>query len=646
MSFSTVLPNGYQMTDIPDGTSWVEIANDAIKHGHAMPQDFQAYPDIYSQLAPPHTEQQKISAPHARGVLAQQNAGNVERLTDDARSLQQSDPIAAASMGQSAMLAANAQSIDEHPQAAALAVGLALAPVTAGLSLPTAYVADAGSSLALDSAEHVAETGGTDAFPEHPLLDVTLPVPGLAHAVAAPVKKVAGLVAGAATPIGKAVWDGVSELGEDIGVNSLLRRFSPRTAATVKGMADGGALDSSAERVVDEPPAAATVAEGEQFSPEDYKTRVKTVAQGADRAQAEQALYDQKFMEHATRLHSAVEGTSYAGGALKSGSTRAEGQSSKDALTFYRAAIAPYESSVIPRDELLAKRLDLIDAPYFEILARTDSAEIDNLITKIDAGGEVDPAHFLDALEAYRVNQEAQINAYAKRLPQHYASDLRELARQVPDVNKFLSDAARMGVEPAKVAPKVAKDYQQGFTAAISEHANGVEKSLRAEADSITEQMAKIQREQKNNPRLKAVLTAMSHSHDTLEKMADNIQYGLEKGTMKGGVSPEEVGMLRSMAHTHDAAAHIEGLYLKYRAIESGFAALPGARTAMENAPLTERLLNAGETALTIKTLGANRALKAAVPSAIAGPALRVRKAIETRRALKEVNKLVEDSKK
>ncbi|ELY9612850.1 hypothetical protein ACEF96_003137 [Salmonella enterica] len=622
---NVMLPNGVMMRNVPEGTSWVNVARSAIQQGVATAGDFMDYPEIYGELQPIQKKQPEIKSTSGSG-FAQKNGESAERLSEQSRELQQSNPLAAASLGYSAMLADTGKSIDEHPQMAAAAASIALAPVTGGMSIPSAYAIDAGSQLAADSAAHALETSGEDAMPEHPFADAILPIPGVARLISKPVSQAIGIAAKAVRP----VISEIGSIGEDIGVNALLRRFSPRTAATVKGLADGGALDEAAERAVD------AVPRGE---------KITTVEQGADRAAAEQALYDQKFMEFATRLHSSIEGTSYAGAALKASKTGAGGQDAKNALNFYRMAVRPYESSVIPREELLAGREDLIDAPYFETLMRTDSAELDNLISKIDKGEEVNQAHFLDALDTYQINQEAQIKAYAKRLPQHYAEDLRGLAREVPDVDQFLSDAARMGGNSSKVAPKVSKDYKQGFTLAIKDYAGGVEKSLRDEADRITEEMAKLQREQKNNPRLKAVITAMSHSHDTLEKMADNIQYGLEKGTMRGGVSADGVGMLRSMAATHTAAEHLENLYLKYRQIESGFAALPAARSEMEAAPLTERLIDAAELGLTIKTLGGNRAAKAIAPKTISGPVRKIRKAIERRQALNEVNKAIEKTK-
>ncbi|ECD3895345.1 hypothetical protein E0U70_06840 [Salmonella enterica subsp. enterica serovar Gloucester] len=624
MVMSVTLPNGVIMKGVPDGTSQIDIAKHAISKGYAEPIDFEAYPAIYSELTA-NKKQPEIKSTSGSG-FAQKNGDSADRLSEQSREMQQSNPLASAYLGYSAMLADTGKSIDEHPQVAATAASIALAPVTGGMSIPSAYAIDAGSQLAVDSAAHTLETSGEDAMPEHPFADAIIPIPGVARLISKPVSQAIGIAAKAARP----VISEIGSIGEDIGVNSLLRRFSPRTAATVKGLADGGALDEASEREVD------AVPRGE---------KITTVEQGADRAVAEQALYDQKFMEFATRLHSSIEGTSYAGAALKAAKTGAGGQDARNAINFYRMAVSPYESSVIPREALLEGRGDLNDAPYFEALMRTDSAELDNLISKIDKGEEVNPAHFLDALEAYQVNQTAQIKAYAKRLPQHYAEDLRELARGMPDVDKFLSDAARMGRSTSKVAPKVSRDYQQGFTLAIKDYANGVEKSLRDEADRITEDMAKLQREQKNNPRLKAVITAMSHSHDTLEKMADNIQYGLEKGTMRGGVSADDVGMLRSMAATHDAAEHLEELYLKYRQIESGFAALPAARSEMEAAPLTERLIDAAELGLTIKTLGGNRAAKAIAPKTISGPVSKIRKTIERRQALKEINKLIEKTK-
>ncbi|EBU8203624.1 hypothetical protein DQD37_01905 [Salmonella enterica subsp. enterica serovar Cardoner] len=603
MVMSVTLPNGVIMKGVPDGTSQIDIAKHAISKGYAAPIDFEAYPAIYSELTADKQQPEK----EYKTTTAPVNNSGVNQLDTQAvtNSLMNAG-IAHVEAAQNDGLTPTEEDMKGGKDASQYAWDTLL------LSQPEVRLAMEGLPLAgkaaigalTNSLTGAATHGTTENLKEDALVGAG--------------GEVVGKVLGVA-------WDGLSPVAK-----RFFSRFSPRTAATVKGVADGGALDEAAEREVDAPT---------------RSEKITTVEQGADRAAAEQALYDQKFMEFATRLHSSIEGASYAGAALKAAKTGAGGQDARNALNFYRMAVSPYESSVIPREALLEGRGDLNDAPYFEALMRTDSAELDNLISKIDKGEEVNPAHFLDALEAYQVNQTAQIKAYAKRLPQHYAEDLRALARGMPKVDKFLSDAARMGRSASKVAPKVSRDYQQGFTLAIKDYAGGVEKSLRDEADRITEEMAKLQREQKNNPRLKAVITAMSHSHDTLEKMADNIQYGLERGTMRGGVSADDVGMLRSMAATHDAAEHLEELYLKYRQIESGFAALPAARTEMEAAPLTERLIDAAELGLTIKTLGGNRAAKAIAPKTISGPVRKIRKTIERRQALKEINKVIEKTK-
>lgn len=631
-TFNTVLPNGTPVNGVPVGTSWVDIAKDAIRQGAATPEDFVQFPEIYSQLGQQKNSNKPQTMHSAGGGFAGENGSNANKLSEDAQQLQQVNPIAAASMGYSAMLADNGKVIDEHPQVAAAAGALALAPVTAGLSLPAAYAADATSQLVADSAAHGIETNGADAMPEHPFQDVILPIPGVAKMISKPVAAAAKVVA----PVVKSAAHEVSSLGEDIGVNALIRRFSPRTAATVKGMADGGGLDAAAEeKIVDRAP---------------QNDAIKTVEEGQDRAKAEQAMLDQQFMEHATRLHSAIEGTSYAGGALKAGKTGAPGKEAADALRFYRAAISPYESTAIARGELVKARPDLEDFPYYEILMRSDSGELDSLIQNIDDGKEVDPAHFLDALEAYQVNQNAQLKAFAKRLPQAYAKDIQSLARAVPGVDGLISDAVRMGLAPERVSAKMAKDYQQAFTSAVADYADKTAKALSDEADSIRSQMVDLQKKSKNNPRLKAVLTAMKHSSDTLDQMVQNISDGMNTGTMKNGVDYSDIAMLRSMAATHSDAAHLEALYQRYAALESGFNSLPVARAKMDKTPFVESALGGVETAITARTFGANRVAKAVlgkpIEKAIAAPVRRVRRAAKARQAISEVNKLVEESKK
>ena len=584
MAHTDKLPNGFVMNNVPDDATQAQIASRAVSKGYAQPQDFAEYPDIYRSLG---------VAPSAFESALGATPEMIANVND---------------------IAQTAGSKVEHT-ARNLAGGLVI-PAAGELSLLPRIALDSGINSAFSGvtaeAENLAEGKNNDVGS------------AMAWGAAVPV------AVHAAAPVGGA----------------LFNRFSPRVAATAKGLDDAGALERGEgdEIIRDTPPS--QVEQGEPVRGE--SDPVKTVEQGADRARAEQALIDQDFMEHATRLHSSIEGTSYAGGALKAAKTGQAGSEAKDALDFYRQAIAGYESGVLPHMGGVEGFEHLKGAPYYEALMRSDVGELDNLIGQIDAGIVVDPAHFLNALEAYQVQAQSALNAFIKKQPQVWVSGLEDLLREFPDIDSLVSEAARMGLAPEKMSQKMVTDYQQAFVSSVKDGAEKMEGDLSKKADEYRVEANKLLRETRNNPRLKAVVTAMNHSADTMDKMAADVADAMANGRMKSGEDWSGIGMLRSMAATH-GLPDLEQLYQRYRALRSGFNAMPEARAKMDKTPFTETMSDALETILTVKTLGANKAvkkvLKKPVSKAIAKPVERVRRKVRRRQALSEVNDLISKSK-
>lgn len=560
---NVTLPNGFVMTGVPDSASKVDIAKHAIEKGYAQPQDFGDYPDIYSQL--PNKQQ---NAPTAVNGKSQRDISKdeQEKLMQQAINSLPKNVSPEQRLMMEGAIRNGFGKFDEYQDAAPdhrremirNTTIAAAAPASAILGAPLeamglgATAANLTGAAALNIGADAYGAGVTDT----PITgkDIALDT-GSAIAPAA-ISKAASVVLGRLTPAAVQYLRGRlghAELPEDIAIP---------------------------EKYIDEAPVAQ-----ELPTPQTAKSASKTDRIDAISAMQEQWLdeYNQKI---ARRLVG-VEAESYILNVLKPTDTAQDGLTAPAALKMFREFTEDYENPHLPfaGDE----RPELSGYGQFEQLMRSEHEPTNNLIEKIDAGEDVSPQAFFDAVSSYTQGGKFSLNEFLETSPHVNIKALLGAIKEAPETAQWLDAKGIFNPEMRQyVSAKQAAAHRAGVSDAYSAAMERLNNELSSERHlSATEYHTAESAGQIN------VQTALKHKMDLLNKMQKNVQSIMNdaKGIKANGVSwsdisEDERAVYWAMTHTHDAAARGAKVMRLYEQLEAVRAALPAVRaaTAMDRA--------------------------------------------------------------
>ncbi|WP_333498545.1 hypothetical protein [Kluyvera sp. CHPC 1.2972] len=551
MTHSVILPNGFTMTGVPDDATQAQIAAHAVQKGYAVANDFADYPEAYKA------------------------AGGDAKAMDAIQQMENFNPSTVVKVAK------------ENPQAMAAGVGLALAPVTAGLSLPTAYAIDSGSQLALDSAAHAVETGGKDAFPEHPFQDVILPIPGVASLIAKPVSAVAGKI-----------------------VAPVLERFTPSAVQYLKGRL--GHVDlpedvANAEKYTDEAPISAA---GSEQEAEKAVKAAKVNTDRIDAMTAQQAQWMDTYNQKIARRLVGVEAESYILNVIRPEETGRVGESAEKALQTFRSFTEDYENHHLPFPG--EERPELSGYGQFEQVMRAEHEPTNAIINRIDAGEEVPAQQLYDSIASYINGTKFDLEQFLTTAPHVNIKRLLTAVKEAPGITEWLDAKGIMNPETRSyVSAKQAAAHRAGISDAYSASMERLNNELTKER-GITS--AEYQEARAAGERSRQ--TALEHKIKLLNNMQKNVKSimndaaGIKGEATWKDISEDERAVYWAMTHTHDAAQRGAKAMRMYEQMEAVRAALPGVRASTAMDRVTD---NAASTVMAGFMMGG-------VPGAIAAP--------------------------
>lgn len=528
MSHSVRLPNGFLMTNVPDEATQDEIARHAIDKGYATPDDFTAYPDVYSAVAP--KGESAVSS-------TESTLGGTPEMMANLNSYAQSTPVKV-----------------QHA-VRDMAAGLALMP-EAGASRAALLAAETGTQAATSTAqqlEHNIETGESGGYGK-------------------------AAVEGALTvPAGMAVGKVASKVAKPI-----FEKISPITSQYLKGFFTG------AERAEDVTPTPKFKDEIPEPQPRevDPEAPIDRKAQAAEQDRlaaigAEQQQWLDEFHKLAAHRMASLEAESYIQPVLAKTETTSQGEGVANAMSFYRGFVQDYETGILPHPG--DTRPELSGLAQYEAIMRDDSPKIDELLNRYEAGESVHPQELYDAIEAYKMGTVQAVEDWFKSKPEAFLNDLIDAEKAAPGVNSWLDSQGALGAGKRRfVADKLYRAHLAGTVDAISGMTDKFLNDIRQERALTSDEFLYA-----TENGIRNMATALKHKLATLDKMENNVRAAI--ATSKGeklssgakgwqNLTDDEQAIYWGMVHTHEAAERGADVMRQYRRFESLNNALPGRR--------------------------------------------------------------------
>ncbi|RYM60178.1 Uncharacterised protein [Serratia quinivorans] len=612
---NVMLPNGVMMSGVPEGTSWEKVAKSAVQQGVATPEDFKGYPDIYAQLKPLSNTPTTAPQPSSVGmdVLREQGRQNAIAASSPhgqsmADGLAQQSEALRQSLGKTAQERWGSESPEERHRDIETVTGLASGVLAlTGIGIPAAMAIGAAGTTAGDSVATGITTGGKSFAPEHIGEDVLLGAGG-------------GALPGVVT-------------GSKAAVKALTERLTPRTAAYLKGVLEGGlpAKPGIVWQSADKPPVTTEPEILDDVLPVNPKAEEQVTSTGLDEIRAEQALHDQKMQQLSVHRLSSIEASSYMRPMLEQSESGKIGKTPAAALQMYRDFTKGYRHSAVPHAGTEEGLDHLANMPYYEARMRADNPALHRIVTAIDAGEKVDADEFLNALASYDLRTKFDVMDYAARLPASYADHLIGLMRDAPDVDRWLTGDVLDNALSGKVttlSKKMVEDYRNGIRDVMQNEAEGLQEAISKEYAVARDRFMIATDEGEKN-----LATALDHKMKALTKMNKSVQHFAETGEWKGGIDADDEAIYQAMALTHDEARNGLLVMEKFRRLRSLGNAQPvvGEQTGLD--AMADRTADLISGVLTVKTGGAGAVAAPVVRKTVRAAARKVRRNVIKGRA-------------